>query len=113
MRPICAGCNKNFRAVNYHADGVIHYRSGCDECNRKKSKLKPRKSNWQRSTYKKKTVCDICGFHAVYPSQLLVYHIDGSLDNIELSNLRTICLNCVEVTKRKHVTWRRGDLIVD
>jgi hypothetical protein len=42
-----------------------------------------------------------------------VFHIDGRLDNIELSNLRSICLCCVEVIKKKEVTWKRGDLTVD
>lgn len=68
---------------------------------------------WTRSKYKKKTVCDLCGFHSVYPSQLLVFHVDGSLENIELTNLRTICLCCVEVVKHRHITWKRGDLQVD
>ena len=113
LRPICPTCNKNFCAVNYIREGVTHYRSRCDECGRKKANLRPRKANWQRSKYKKKVVCDLCGFRAVYPSQLTVFHIDGRLENIELTNLRTICLCCVEVVKRKEVTWRRGDLIVD
>lgn len=113
MRPICPICNKNFCAVNYIRAGVTHYRSGCDECGRKKAKLKPRKANWQRGKYRKKTVCDLCGFRSIYPSQLTVFHIDGNLENIEMANLRTICLCCIEVVKRKEVTWRRGDLIVD
>lgn len=113
MRPICQTCNKNFCAINYIRGGVTHYRSKCDECGRKKAKLKPRKPNWQRSRYKKKATCDLCGFHSAYSSQLTVFHIDGDLENIELSNLRTICLNCVEVVIRKNVTWRRGDLVVD
>lgn len=112
-RPICPTCNKNFCAVNYLREGTTHYRSGCDECGRKKAKLKPRKANWQRSKYKKKAVCDLCGFRSAYPTQLTVFHIDGKLENIDLANLRTICLCCVEVVKRKEVTWRRGDLIVD
>ena len=113
MRPICQQCNKNFRAVNYHTADVIHYRSRCDECNRKNAKLGPRRPQWQQSKYRKKVVCDLCGFHAIYPSQLLVYHTDGNLENIELSNLRTICMCCVEVVKRKEVNWKRGDLVPD
>jgi hypothetical protein len=41
------------------------------------------------------------------------FHIDGNLENIDLVNLRSICLNCVEIVKKKQVTWRRGDLTVD
>ena len=37
----CKSCGKNQCAVNYIREGVTHYRSGCDECGRKKKKLKP------------------------------------------------------------------------
>jgi hypothetical protein len=113
MRPICKACNKNYSAINYIRNGTTHYRSICDECGRKKNKLKPRKANWIKSGYKKKTTCDLCGFKSLFTSQITVFHIDGDLNNIELSNLRSICLNCVEVVKKKEVTWKRGDLQVD
>lgn len=113
MRPICKHCNKNFCAVNYKRDGVTHYRSSCDECGRKKANKKPHKPMWQKSGYKKKATCDICGFKSLYPTQMTVFHLDGNLENIELTNLRTICLNCVEVVKRKEIKWKRGDLEVD
>jgi hypothetical protein len=112
-RPICKKCNKNYRAINYKRDGITHYRSLCDECGRKKAKLKPRKANWTKSGYKKKTTCDLCGFKSLFPTQMTVFHIDGDLENIQFSNLRTICLNCIEVVKKKEVTWKRGDLEVD
>ena len=45
--------------------------------------------------------CDKCGFRAKYPAQLLVYHLDGNLNNNAGYNLRTVCLNCVvEVQKQ-------------
>ena len=114
MRPICKLCNKNFSAVNYKRDGVTHYRSICDECGRKNKKTKkPIKPLWQKNGYKKKTTCDVCGFKSIYPTQMTVFHIDGNLENTEKVNLRTICLNCVEVVKRKDVKWKRGDLEVD
>lgn len=113
MRPICKLCNKNFRAINYIREGITHYRSICDECGRLKKKKKPQKPMWQKSGYKKKTACDICGFKSLYSTQTLVFHVDGNLENIELTNLRTICLNCVEIVKRKDVKWKRGDLEVD
>lgn len=112
-RPICKSCNKNPRAVNYIRDGVKHYRSICDECGKKKVKNKPRVPNWEKAGYKKKAVCDNCGFRSLYPTQTTVFHIDGNLKNTALNNLRTICLNCVEVIKRKEVNWRRGDLQID
>jgi hypothetical protein len=112
-RPICKTCNKNPCAINYVRVGITHYRSICDQCGRKKNKLKPRVFNWEKAGYKKKPTCDICGFKSLYPTQMTVYHIDGDLKNVMFSNLRSICLNCVEVVKKKEVTWKRGDLQVD
>lgn len=113
MRPICKLCNRNFSAINYIRNDKTYFRSSCDECGRKKKKLKPREPRWKNKGYKKKTTCDLCGFRSLYPTQLTVFHIDGNCENATLSNLRTICLNCVEVVKKREVTWRRGDLEVD
>jgi hypothetical protein len=113
QRPICKKCNKNQTAINYNRDGITHYRSICDECGRKKNKLKPRKANWTTSGYKKKTTCDLCGFKSMFSTQITVFHVDGNLEHIEQTNLRSICLNCVEVVKKKDVTWKRGDLEID
>lgn len=113
MRPICKLCNKNFCAINYKRNEITHYRSICDECGRKKSKKKPQKPLWQKIGYKKKTTCDLCGFKSLYTTQMTVFYIDGNLQNNELTNLRTVCLNCIEVVKRKEFKWKRGDLQVD
>jgi hypothetical protein len=113
LRPICSKCNKNYKAINYVREGITHYRSSCDECGRKKNKLKPRKSNWAKSGYKKKTTCDLCGFKSLYPAQITVFLIDGNLENTAQTNLRSICLNCVEVVRKKEITWKRGDLEID
>jgi hypothetical protein len=113
LRPICKTCNKNYCAINYVKNKITHYRSNCDECGRKKNKIKPREPLWKKGRYKKKTTCDLCGFKSLFPSQIIVYHIDGNLENISLLNLRSICLNCVEVVKKKEITWKRGDLEVD
>lgn len=112
-RPLCKSCNKNHAAVNYVKNGIRHYRKLCDECGRKKKKLKPRTANWEKSGYKKKSSCDNCGFKSIYPTQMIVYHIDGCLENTDKSNLRTICLNCTEVIKKKEINWKRGDLQID
>jgi len=111
-RPMCTKCNKDRCAINYWRKGTPHYRSICDQCGSKKVK-KAKIPNWEKSGYKKKPACDSCGFKSLYPSQMTVFHIDGNLKNISLSNLRTICLNCVEVVKRKELTWKRGDLQID
>ena len=113
IRPVCKECNKNLCAVNYIRKEKTYYRSMCDECGRKKNKKKPRTPSWQKAGYKKKPACDVCGFKFLYVSQSTVYHTDGKLENNQYTNLRTICLNCIEVIKRKEVTWRKGDLEVD
>jgi hypothetical protein len=112
-RPICKECNKNYSAVNYIRKGKTYYRRICDSCGKLKAKKKPRVLLWEKAGYKKKPQCDLCGFKSLYSSQMTVFHIDGDLNNVAFSNIRTICLNCVEIVKRKEVTWRRGDLTVD
>jgi hypothetical protein len=113
MRPICSACNQRPVAVNYRRADVLFYRSRCDNCIRRGRQQKAHVPRWQSSGYKKKTVCDRCGFRSRYASQLVVYHMDGRLVNTQLSNLRTVCLNCVEEVKRLDVPWRPGDLQAD
>jgi len=112
-RPICPICNKNYCAANYYRKGIRYFRSKCEDCNRKNRKLKPKEPRWKSLGYKKKSACDLCGFRKIFDSQLTVFHTDGDLNNNELSNLRTVCLNCVETVKRKESVWKRGDLEVD
>jgi hypothetical protein len=113
MRPLCSVCNSNFRAVAYHKYDRVYYRSRCDSCIRKGKKLKKVQPRWVRAGYQKKKQCDRCRFIARHTSQLLVYHVDGNLNNNELRNLKTICLNCsVEITKMD-LPWKRGDLEPD
>ena len=68
---------------------------------------------WQRAGYEKDKVCFLCGFKSLYSTQMVVYHIDGKPQNTDFTNLRTVCLNCIEVVKRKEIIWVRGDLTVD
>ena len=113
MRHICKACNQRPVAVNYRREDTVYYRKTCDNCIRRGRKEKAPIARWQSAGYKKKTVCDRCGFRSRYASQLLVYHVDGRLTNTELSNLRTVCLNCVEEVRRQAVPWRPGDLQAD
>jgi hypothetical protein len=39
--------------------------------------------------------------------------LNGNLNDSAMLNLRSVCLNCVEVVKRKYFTWRPGDLEAD
>jgi hypothetical protein len=113
IRPMCSVCNRNPCAANYYRNGIRHYRSKCEDCIRKKKKAKIKEPRWKKLGYSKKTACDLCGFKKTFDSQMLVFHVDGNLNNNELLNLRTVCLNCVEVLKHREVTWKRGDLEVD
>lgn len=113
IRPLCTICNKNYCAPNYYSNGVRHYRSRCSDCIRKNKNLRPVEPRWRKQGYKKKTTCDLCGFKSQYQSQIVVYHIDGNLNNCDLLNLRSICLCCIEIVKRKQFTWKIGDLEAD
>jgi hypothetical protein len=113
MRPICQACNQRPCAVNYIKEDTTHYRSRCETCQRRGRGIKPREPRWKSAGYKKKPACDRCGFRARFASQLLVYHIDGDLNNVSVRNLRTVCRNCVEEISKVEVTWRAGDLEPD
>ena len=112
-RPICNACNRSFVAINYIKNNKVHYRTRCDSCIRQKRKIRPKTPRWMKSGFKKKKSCDRCGFFAKSGAQILVFHMDGDLNNCDLTNLRNVCLNCsVEITKLE-LPWRVGDLIED
>lgn len=112
-RPLCATCRKNPSAINYRHNDVIHYRSQCDGCIRKKKKQKPPIPSWASAGYKKKPHCEQCGFKAKYKEQLHVYHIDGVLSNAHWSNLKTICANCQIELSKSGTGWIQGELVPD
>ena len=113
MRPICPACKQRLCAVNCYRDDKIYYRSRCDYCIRKNRKIKPAEPKWKESGYKKKPTCDKCGFRAKFSAQLLVYHVDGNLNNSGLRNLKTICQNCVVELAKSDAVWKPGDLEPD
>jgi hypothetical protein len=113
MRPLCRICQQNAAAVNGYHRGKVYYRSRCDACIRRQKKLPRTKTRWERSGYSKKKCCDMCGFRAKYPAQLLVYHVNGNLNDCDLRNLKTVCLNCSAELVRSDSIWRRGDLEED
>ena len=106
-------CNQRPRAINCYRGQQVYYRSRCEDCIKKRKKIKPAVPKWKQHGYKKKPTCDRCGFRARWASQLLVYHVDGDLNNCGLRNLRTVCLNCVEDLKKTDQPWRPGDLELD
>lgn len=113
MRPLCKACQQRVCAVNYRRKDKTHYRSRCENCIRKGRGLAKRKSLWEQSGYRKQKMCDRCGFRAKYSAQLIVYHVDGRMDNTDLKNLKTVCRNCQIEIDRSDLTWRPGDLEPD
>jgi hypothetical protein len=114
QRPTCLACNQNPSAINYVINGRYHFRRMCDSCIRKGKKLKPVPPAWFRSGYRKKIVCEKCGYRAKFPEkQMTVFHLDGNLRNTDSINLKTVCLNCrVEVSASK-LPWRESTIIPD
>lgn len=104
-RPLCPICNQRPVAINYYKNNNVHYRTKCDNCSRKRKKLKPKLPSWVRSGYKKKPHCDKCGFKAKLPEQLGVFYVDGNLKNTTWSNLKTICLNCQQEIFKSNLPW--------
>lgn len=113
MRPLCQICFKNPAAINgYHGD-KIYYRRRCNACIRRNRRLPRQQTLWEASGYRKRSVCDQCGFAARYSAQLVVYHVNGDLRDCDARNLRTVCLNCVVAVSKSDLPWRRGDLEAD
>ena len=112
-RPICQACEQRFCSINYYRDDKIHYRSRCDTCLKKNRKIKPSDPRWAKAGYKKKPACDRCGFKCRYSAPLLVFHIDGNLNNSNIKNLKTICQNCVIEVSKADLSWKIGDLEPD
>jgi hypothetical protein len=114
MRPICRSCKENPAAVNYVSEQKTRYRSQCASCIRKKNKQKPVPPSWMRAGYKKKSKCDRCGFTAAHvKTQIRVFYVDGNLKNNNLTNLKSICLNCVAAITESKTSWKPADLIAD
>lgn len=113
MRPLCKLCAVRPAAVAYHKYDRVYYRSRCGSCLARGKKIRPVLPRWQQSGYRKKTACDRCGFVGRHVSQLMVYHVNGNLNDSELRNLKTVCLNCAALITRQDLPWRRGDLEPD
>jgi hypothetical protein len=113
MRPLCQACNQRPRAVAYHKPDRVQYRKLCEYCIRRGKKIKPPEPRWKTAGYKKKSICDRCGFRSKYNAQLVVYHVDGNLKNNGLRNLKTVCQNCMVEVSKLDLPWQAGDLEPD
>lgn len=110
MRRLCKECGLRPVAVNYYKAGKPYFRSKCDHCARGGGQERPL---WHLSGYKKKDVCDKCGFKSRHPEIFNVFYIDGNLRNNKITNLKTICANCQRVLHQEGMKWRQGDLTPD
>ena len=114
QRPICKQCKTKPRAYAYKRSGKIYWRSMCDTCIRKNAGKKVGGiTPLQRSGYKKRKKCELCGFKAQHPTQLDVFFVDGNLRNTMQTNLKTVCANCQRLGGVRRLGWRMGDLVAD
>ncbi len=114
VRPMCMECKAKPRAYAYKKKDRIYWRRLCDTCNRKKSQKRIGGiTPLQRSGYKKRRKCELCGFKAQDQSQLDVFFVDGNLRNVNETNLKTVCASCQRLGGVRRLGWRVGDLIAD
>ena len=114
IRPLCVNCKSKPRAYAYKKGNKIYWRKLCDACNRKKAKKKIGGiTALQRSGYRKKSKCELCGFKAQTQLQLDVLFVDGNLRNTNNTNLKTVCANCQRLSSVKRSGWKVGDLVAD
>jgi protein-arginine kinase activator protein McsA len=111
-RPLCTTCRGNFAAINYKLNDKIYYRQICSSCARKNKRTKEL-PGWTKTGYKKKLICDKCGFKAHTPNQIFVYYLDGNLKNNNWVNLRSVCANCRIELNNSKTTWRESPLSAD
>jgi hypothetical protein len=91
----CNTCGKHPAAVNYIRNNITYYRKICYYCIKKKKINQDQKTQLlKKSGYKKKTVCDRCGFVGKTSEQMSVHYKDGNSYNVSINNLRTYCSNC-------------------
>ena len=113
-RPLCKECRSKPRAYAYKRYGKVYWRSCCDTCIRKKAGKKTGGPTLlQRSGYKKRKKCELCGFKAQDKVQLDILFVDGDLRNTASNNLKTVCANCQRLQGVRRLGWRMGDLVAD
>ena len=113
-RPLCTQCKAKPRAYAYKKGSKIYWRRLCDTCNRKKKKLRIGGiTALQRSGYRKKNSCELCGFKVQESLQLNVFFVDGNKNTVAIHNLKTVCANCQRLASVRKLRWKIGDLEVD
>lgn len=109
----CESCREHPVTVNYVRNGRTYYRKVCYYCIKKKKQSKDQATQLlKKSGYKKKTICDRCGFKSKTPTQIKIHFRDQNVYNVSLSNIRSYCINCiVEVTNDPAAD--RRDILAD
>jgi hypothetical protein len=97
---ICNTCKQRACTVNYYRKGKAYYRKQCNQCIREQKLKKVLPAQLlKKSGYKKKFICDRCGFKAKNPAQIKIHYKDQNPYNVSVSNLKSYCANCViEIT---------------
>lgn len=92
----CESCKEHPVTVNYVRNGRTYYRKVCYYCIKKKKQNKDQAIQLlKKSGYKKKTVCDRCGFKSKTLDQIKIHFRDQNPYNVSLTNLRSYCVNCI------------------
>ena len=111
MRPLCA-CGQRPVAINYKKKGKTFYRSKCEACTRY-GKVRYSPPKWKQAGYEQKKVCDKCSYRSKHKEQFSVYYVDGDMNNVRYSNLKTVCANCTKILYKEGFKWKQGDLVPD
>jgi protein-arginine kinase activator protein McsA len=113
MTKLCRTCNKHPVTVNYVRNGQTYYRKICYYCIKEKKKNKDQAIQLlKKSGYKKKIICDRCGFKSKTPEQIRIHFRDQNPYNVSISNIRSYCVNCtIEVADDP--TADRRDILAD
>jgi len=106
-RPLCKNCSQKPASINYKRKGKTYYRKKCDSCIRKVKNMRPPVPNWSKAGYKKKLICDKCAFKARWLGQIVIYYVDGNMNNVKLANLKSVCLNCTILIEKGDIPWTR------
>lgn len=105
---LCSTCKKHHVAVNYTRNNKTYYRKICYYCIKKKKQSKNQAAQLlKRSGYKKKTICDRCGFVAKTPEQIKIHFRDRNELNTSSTNIRSYCFNCIIEVKNNPAADKR------
>ena len=110
MRPLCQ-CGLRPAAINYYKNNKPYYRKLCEKCLRHGAGHGV--PIWEQFGYVMGNVCEKCNYTSKHLEQFNVFHVDGDLNNVRPTNLKTICANCQRIVQKEGVRWKQGDLRPD